>query len=88
MQKKVLYWSPHINKEVATVKAVLNSAYSLSKYGKNFKPIIINTFGEWDNYSEKLKELDIGSIKRTANGPPTDPQRTPNGPQLKVAAIL
>ena len=63
MQKKVLYWSPHINKEVATVKAVLNSAYSLSKYGKNFKPIIINTFGEWDNYSEKLKELDIGSIK-------------------------
>jgi len=63
MQKKVLYWSPHINKEVATVKAVLNSAYSLSKYGKNFKPIIINTFGEWDNYSEKFKELDIGSIK-------------------------
>ena len=63
MQKKVLYWSPHINKEVATVKAVLNSAYSLSKYGKNFKPIIINTFGEWDNYSEKLNELNIGSIK-------------------------
>ena len=63
MQKKVLYWSPHINKEVATVKAVLNSAYSLSKYGKNFKPIIINTFGEWDNYSKKLNELNIGSIK-------------------------
>jgi glycosyltransferase involved in cell wall biosynthesis len=63
MQKKVLYWSPHINKEVATVKAVLNSAYSLSKYGKNFKPIIINTFGEWNDYSEKLNELNIGSIK-------------------------
>ena len=63
MQKKVLYWSPHINREVATVKAVLNSAYSLSKYDNNFKPIIVNTFGEWDNYSEKLKELDIGSIK-------------------------
>jgi glycosyltransferase involved in cell wall biosynthesis len=63
MQKKVLYWSPHINREVATVKAVLNSAYSLSKYGNNFKPIIVNAFGEWDNYSEKLKELDIGSIK-------------------------
>ena len=63
MQKKVLYWSPHINREVATVKAVLNSAYSLSKYDNNFKPIIVNAFGEWDNYSEKLKELDIGSIK-------------------------
>ena len=63
MQKKVLYWSPHINREVATVKAVLNSAYSLSKYDNNFKPIIVNAFGEWDNYSKKLKELDIGSIK-------------------------
>ena len=36
MQKKVLYWSPHINKQVATVKSVLNSAYSLSKYSDNF----------------------------------------------------
>ena len=63
MQKKVIYWSPHINSEVATVKAVFNSAYSLSKYSNNFKPIIINAFGEWDNYSEKLKELNIGSIK-------------------------
>jgi glycosyltransferase involved in cell wall biosynthesis len=63
MQKKILYWSPHINKEVATVKAVFNSAHSLSKYSNNFKPIIINAFGEWDDYSEKLKALNIGSIK-------------------------
>ena len=63
MQKKILYWSPHINKQVATVKAVLNSAYSLSKYSDNFKPIIINAFGEWNDYSEKFKQLNIGSIK-------------------------
>jgi glycosyltransferase involved in cell wall biosynthesis len=63
MKKKILYWSPHINKQVATVKAVLNSAYSLSKYSDNFKPIIINAFGEWNDYSEKFKQLNIGSIK-------------------------
>ena len=62
MQKKILYWSPHINKQVATVKAVLNSAYSLSKYSDNFKPIIINAFGEWNDYAEKFKQLNIGSI--------------------------
>ena len=63
MKKKVLYWSPHINKQVATVKAVFNSAYSLSKYSDNFKPIILNAFGEWDDYTEKFKQLNISSIK-------------------------
>jgi len=63
MQKKVLYWSPHINKQVATVKAVLNSAYSLSKYSDNFKPIIVNAFGEWDDHLENFKKLNISSIK-------------------------
>ena len=63
MKKKILYWSPHINKQVATVKSVLNSAYSLSKYSDNFNPIIVNAFGEWDDYSEKFKQLNIGSIK-------------------------
>ena len=63
MQKKVLYWSPHINKQVATVKAVLNSAYSLSKYSDNYKPIIVNAFGEWDDYLENFKQLNISSIK-------------------------
>ena len=63
MKKKVLYWSPHINKQVATVKAVFNSAYSLSEYSDNFKPIILNAFGEWDDYTEKFKQLNIGSIK-------------------------
>ena len=63
MQKKVIYWSPHINREVATVKAVFNSAYSLSKYSNAFKPIIINAFGEWDNYSDKFNELNVATVK-------------------------
>ena len=63
MEKKIFYWSPHINKEVATVKAVLNSAYSLTKFSKKFKPYIINSFGEWDGFSDQLKKFNINTIK-------------------------
>ena len=54
MKKKVFYWSPHINHQVATVKAVLNSAYSLKRYSKKYEPMIINAFGEWNKFSQKL----------------------------------
>ena len=64
MEKKIFYWSPHINKEVATVKAVLNSAYSLTKFSKKFKPYIINSFGEWDSFSDQLKKFNINTIKK------------------------
>ena len=60
--KKIFYWSPHINHQVATCKAVLNSAYSLQKYSKNFEPIIINCFGEWDYFKEELKSKNIKLI--------------------------
>ena len=50
------YWSPFLS-EVATVKAVLNSAYSLSKYSKgNFKPCIINSVGEWTSFKDEIKD--------------------------------
>lgn len=60
--KKVFYWCPHINHQVATCKAVLNSAYSLKKYSKNFDPVIINCFGEWDYFQFELKEKNIKLI--------------------------
>ncbi len=37
MKKKVFYWSPHINEQIATVKAVVNSAFSLVKYDKSWQ---------------------------------------------------
>ena len=56
------YWSPFLS-EVATVKAVLNSAYSLSKYSKgNFKPCIINSVGEWTNFKDEIKDKQIELI--------------------------
>jgi glycosyltransferase involved in cell wall biosynthesis len=59
---KVFYWSPHIN-HIATIKAVLNSATSLSEYGHNkYDARIINTNGEWNNFkSEKVKFINLSS---------------------------
>ena len=59
MKKKVFYWSPHINEQIATVKAVINSAFSLVKYGKNYKPVILNVFGEWNSLKNLLQEKNI-----------------------------
>ena len=56
------YWSPFLS-EVATVKAVLNSAHSLSKYSRgNFKPYIINSVGEWTSFKDEIKDKQIGLI--------------------------
>ena len=60
--KKVFYWCPHINHQVATCKAVLNSAYSLKKYSKNFEPVIINCFGEWDYFKQELEKKNLKVI--------------------------
>ena len=59
---KVFYWSPHIN-HIATIKAVLNSATSLSEYGHNkYDARIINANGEWNNFkSEKVKFINLSS---------------------------
>ena len=58
-QIKIYYWSPHINKDVATVKAVLNSAKSLEKYSHNYDVNIINVFGEWEFCKENDKEISF-----------------------------
>ena len=53
--KKIFFWSPHINNQIATVKAVQNSVEGMKKFGSSkYKPVIINVFGEWEDYKEKL----------------------------------
>lgn len=60
--RKVFYWSPHINSQVATCRAVINSAYSLKRYSKIYEPFIINCFGEWDSFKKELEEKKINVI--------------------------
>jgi len=59
--KSIYYWSPFTSK-VATVNAVINSAYSLNKYSQDFKTFIINSYGEWDEYAEELKIKRINLV--------------------------
>ena len=61
-QIKIYYWSPHINNNVATVKAVLNSAKSLEKYSQKYDVNIINVFGEWEFCKKNNKESNTNQI--------------------------
>ena len=61
----IYYWCPFID-YVATVKAVLNSSIALNKFSKKkINPVIINSVGEWDDYSKILKDENIKEIKLT-----------------------
>lgn len=66
MKKKVYYWAPFIDK-VATVKSIINSASSLSKYSKKYEAIIINALGEWDEYEDILFRNNIKIHQLTEN---------------------
>lgn len=56
--KLVYYWSPYLT-NVATIKAVINSAVSLKKFSNKYDPVIINSCGEFDQYKEKLENNKI-----------------------------
>lgn len=56
--KKVAYWSPFLT-QVATIKAVINSAKSLKKYSKKYEPIIINVSGEFNEYKDEIQKNNI-----------------------------
>ena len=61
--KTIFYWSPCLNK-VGTVKSTVNSAIALSKYSREkYKVKIINTCGEWDEYSDVFKKHNIDIIE-------------------------
>ena len=65
MKKTLLFWCPHVG-NVGTVKAVLESAKSLSQ-SKNYKCKILNAFGEFDEHRNFLKNNKIEEIKLIKN---------------------
>ena len=62
-KKTVCYWSPFIS-NVATVKAVINSALSINKYSnQKFESLIIDAFGEWrTNINNETYDLKFYSL--------------------------
>ena len=65
MKSKVYYWCPFIDK-VATVRSVINSSYSLTRYNKLFEPIILNVCGEWTPYKQEIVENPLWIDKQLA----------------------
>ena len=64
---KIFYWSPHIS-HVATVTAVINSIKSVKKYSLDkMQCKLIDSIGEWNDYEQQLKELNIETIKLYKN---------------------
>jgi glycosyltransferase involved in cell wall biosynthesis len=59
---KIFYWSPFID-QIATIKAVINSAHSLKKFSRNKTPYIIDAFGEWLPYYQEIYNKKINIIK-------------------------
>lgn len=55
---KIFYWSPFLV-PIATPKAVINSAYSLQKYSKEYQCSIINFFGEFDYFKKDIEDKKI-----------------------------
>ena len=60
---KIFYWSPFTSK-VATVKSVINSAYSVNRYLNKdlFRATIIDAVHEWKGYSDILQKKNIDLI--------------------------
>ena len=46
--KKVIYWAPIIS-NIATKKAVVNSAFALTKFSKDYKITLLNVCGKFNN---------------------------------------
>lgn len=59
---KVFYWSPFYS-PVATIKNVINSAYSLKKYNSDYNISLIDTIGEWNEFKNDLANKKINIIK-------------------------
>jgi glycosyltransferase involved in cell wall biosynthesis len=57
-KKKIFYWSPFLV-PIATPKAVINSAYALQKYSKEYQCSIINFFGEFDYFKKDIEDKKI-----------------------------
>ena len=63
--KSVYYWSPFLT-DVATTSAVIQSAISLKKYSKIYKPIIIDVCGEFKKYDDIISKNDV-ELKKLVN---------------------
>ena len=58
MKKKIYYWGPFLD-NVATVKAMVNSAKSINRYSSKYSSTLIDAMGEWKYFRENYTEKNI-----------------------------
>ena len=58
---KIFYWSPSLV-NIATNDAVINSAYSMSRYGDIYDTYILNFFGEFERFRKNISGKNIKII--------------------------
>ena len=61
LKKTIYYWSPFLT-NIATSKAVINSAYAINRYNNNFEAIILNAAGEFDLKKKELIKKNVSLI--------------------------
>lgn len=60
---KIFYWSPHLS-NVATIKNVLNSAFSVSRFGgRKYEATILDAIGEWSKHKNEISQKKISYVK-------------------------
>ena len=69
---KLYYWCPVLS-NVATVKAVINSAIATNRYSTDIKATLIDTLSEWKSYNQQIYEnkINIKKISSLENFFPT-----------------
>ena len=61
--KKVIYWAPIIS-NIATKKAVINSAFALTKFSKNYEVTLLNVCGEFSDFKDPNKNINIHNLNQ------------------------
>ena len=62
MKKKIYYWGPFLD-NVATVKAMVNSAKSINRYSSKYSSTLIDAMGEWKYFRENYTEKNLNYIE-------------------------
>jgi glycosyltransferase involved in cell wall biosynthesis len=61
--KNISYWSPILS-NIATLKAVSNSAMSLAKYSNDYKVTLLNSVGEFEKFRNKNNKVRVFDLEK------------------------
>jgi glycosyltransferase involved in cell wall biosynthesis len=83
---KILYWSPYTG-HVGTIKAVINSAAAMRRYGDHDVTLIKN-HTEWEGFEERIRKAGLRIVDFGLNRWfPTLPSTGPVGSRLYTIAV-